>query len=222
MNTSPDWNAQEGEAGYIENKPFEKIIFDGIIESDNIIVYNYYTNSSSVYISLEGTEILHFTEYGEAQEITLDWPNIKIYWNGVDQITITNLSYESADAIKNYISVYGYNRRLLSSSIDDSVIKTFPQTLSDDNKNQALANLGINPVVWKYMMNPINVASEDTIPKELKIHIGDDVYRLKYPVAAMYTFNGILPIDINDSKLTFKLADDSQVTVSVGEGFWEL
>ena len=111
---------------------------------------------------------------------------------------------------------------LNESSLNNNVITTFKQELTEENKNQALANLGIDPVVWKYMCNPINVASEDTIPNELKIHIGDDVHRLKYPIAAMYTFNGILPIDINDSKLTFKLADDSEQIVYVSEGFWEL
>ena len=143
-----DWNAQPGESGYIENKPVEKIIFNGIIESDNTIVYDYNISSTSAYISLEGTEILHFTEYGEEQEITLDWPNIKIYWNGVDKVVITNLSDDPIDSIKGYISVYGYDRQLPSSSIDDTVIKTFPQTLSDDAKNQARSNLGISNPDW--------------------------------------------------------------------------
>lgn len=171
---TPNWNAQEGEAGYIENKPFEKIIFDGIIERDNLIVYNYYTNDSSVYISLEGTEILQFEEYGAEQEITLDLPAIEIYWNGVDQVYITNLSDKPIDIIKNYISVYGYNRRLLSSSIDDGVIKTFPQTLSDDAKNQVLSNLGIDPVVWKYMMNPYGITPGQPIPEDLANIIYDE------------------------------------------------
>ena len=142
-----DWNAQQGEAGYIENKPFEKIIFNGIIESDNTIVYNYNPDCTSLYISFESREILHFTEYFEEQEITLNWPNIKVYWNGVDMVVITNLSDNTIDFIKNNISFYGYNSQLPSSSIDNSVIKTFPQTLSDTDKNQALANLGIPRVI---------------------------------------------------------------------------
>lgn len=86
-----------------------------------------------------------------------------------------------------------------------------------------MANLGIDPIVWKYMMNPINVASDtiSIIPDELKFDIGDGNAKLKYPIVAMYTFNGILPIGITDSQLTFKLADDSKVTVYVGKGHCE-
>lgn len=56
----------------------------------------------------------------------------------------------------------------------DTVVKTTPQTLSDTDKNQALANLGIDPIVWKYMCNPyiieLNSATSEVnnaIPEEL-------------------------------------------------------
>ena len=52
--------------------------------------------------------------------------------------------------------------------IPDTVIKTTPQSLSDDDKNQALANLGIDPVVWKYLCNPYIIEPENTLPDYLR------------------------------------------------------
>ena len=51
--------------------------------------------------------------------------------------------------------------------IPDTVIKTTPQSLSAAAKNQALSNLGIDPVVWKYMCEPYIIESESRIPDYL-------------------------------------------------------
>ena len=51
--------------------------------------------------------------------------------------------------------------------IPDTVIKTTPQTLSDTDKNQALSNLGIDPVVWKYLANPYIIEPVNTLPDYL-------------------------------------------------------
>ena len=61
------------------------------------------------------------------------------------------------------------------------VIKTVPQTLSDTDKNQALANLGIDPIVWKYICNPLVIRDEMECPQEL-LNNGN----LKYKIPAMY------------------------------------
>lgn len=58
--------------------------------------------------------------------------------------------------------------------LPNTVFKTTPQTLSATDKNQALTNLGIDPVVWKYICNPCIVEFDRTtyecnsaIPEEL-------------------------------------------------------
>lgn len=68
--------------------------------------------------------------------------------------------------------------------IPDTVIKTTPQTLSDTDKNQALANLGIDPVVWKYLCNPFIVKQGSKFPDEL---LAEGVeLDSKYHIPAMY------------------------------------
>lgn len=82
--------------------------------------------------------------------------------------------------------------------IPDTVVKTTPQTLSDTDKNQALANLGIDPVVWKYMCNPYVIDagnSGGTIPEELVSIIFNDNGYLRPIVQKLIVFlNG--PINI--------------------------
>ena len=58
--------------------------------------------------------------------------------------------------------------KLSADFIPNTVLKTIPQRLSDTDKNQALANLGIDPVVWKYICNPIVITSlDDTVPVDI-------------------------------------------------------
>lgn len=79
--------------------------------------------------------------------------------------------------------------------LPNTVLKTTPQTLSDAEKNQALTNLGIDPVVWKYMCNPLVISVGDTVPEELlgsKYIYGDNTYyKIKYPNRAMYKYKYI-------------------------------
>ena len=113
-----------------------------------------------------------------------------------------------------YLSVtngkYFKKKTLEDIYLPDTVIKTTPQTLSDTDKNQALTNLGIDPVVWKYMCNPCIIKDGEKVPEEL---IGDwdedegDRYHIKYPYLNMYLFkydNTIFrPCHINDIGLGF-------------------
>lgn len=275
LNTSPDWNAQVNEAGYIENKPFYKktgwnddsYIYINFNGEDEILVggklyshegdgqgfgygykYKLYffegTESNSpiiptddpieIYCSdknnlIEQSCIIYFTDREDGQFELIFTPHHCIsymddsegYYVTVKINNFNNIKYDNT-------FILGQERileqkKLDVSNIEGAISYNSKQYLNTENKNQALANLGIDPVVWKYMMNPINVASDKIliIPDELKFDSGGGEYRLKYPIAAMYTFNGILPIDINASQLKFKLADDSLKTVYVGEGQWE-
>lgn len=71
-----------------------------------------------------------------------------------------------AESALNAISVEAITY-LSEEYLPDTVLKTTPQTLSADAKNQALANLGIDPIVWKYMMNPFIIENRVIVPDYL-------------------------------------------------------
>lgn len=79
------------------------------------------------------------------------------------------LSTESENPVMNKVITEELNK------LKETVIKTTPQTLSADAKNQALANLGIDPIVWKYICNPLILGDYLLeIPLELRdIILGD-------------------------------------------------
>ena len=99
------------------------------------------------------------------------------------------------DDVQFYMGDDGESNILISSEVDfdliialssefipDTVLKTTPQTLSDTDKNQALANLGIDPIVWKYMCAPLPINDQDNCPEELL----DERGNLKYQIPSMY------------------------------------
>lgn len=148
--TTPDWNAQEGEAGYIENRPFERKNIEPFI-SNNEVVYNtpdlmdvYIQCYDSIYSFPFG-----YDDYGifieSEKEIYIVEDDVSIKARRSEyEIRVQNLTNElDVNYITNLITVFYVDRKLNQSDIDNTVIKTTPQTLSDDDKNQALANLGI-------------------------------------------------------------------------------
>lgn len=96
---------------------------------------------------------------------------------GITRLIITASSDEDVFAYKIYVdeSFSLFVETLPEVYLPKTVLKTTPQTLSDDAKNQALANLGIDPVVWKYMCNPLILGDYLLeIPLELRdIILGD-------------------------------------------------
>lgn len=176
---TPDWNAQEGEAGYINNKPFgaklteldfeeydgkaytyldHELVVDGdftlyIIDGEgNIYITPNDANSSSIAIGPNGDSIGIELNY---QDLTISFsPDVHI-----DEDTL------------NWCKSHIYHckiSKLDGNFISDTVLKTTPQTFSDEDKNQALANLGIDPVVWKYMCEPYVIFMDKPIPDELR------------------------------------------------------
>ena len=95
----------------------------------------------------------HYDEYGYQNDITFD--ELIEY---IDKYSSTVIST-------------AVDKRVLSSEfISDTVIKTTPQKLSDADKNQALSNLGIDPVALKYMINPLVInyeAGDMKLPEDL-------------------------------------------------------
>lgn len=203
-----DWNAKEGEAGYIENKPFE-------------YRYSYKEDINTEFTSSDMTQdFFIFSEEDIHKNFTLRYTG-ELYYNDLGSSIVykigdtggsilVNKLYESFSDSNFSVSCYyddselgyfisvTYNKgkddpkyevrnanieiivdekivKIDEKYLSDTVLKTTPQTLSDDAKNQALANLGIDPVVLKYLVNPFILGEYIlTIPLELRdIILGD-------------------------------------------------
>lgn len=188
-----DWNAQEGEAGYIENRTH----YLEHTEVLNIQTKHHSNINVSEYAYLEffingHYEIQIKVQDGYFEKVLDKYTNpydTHPYFsgqieNGVLYFDIDD--WEDADPI---VQIIGPKYIKLSEGfIPDTVVKTVPQTLTDVNKNQALTNLGIDPVVWKYICNPFLINNYTSCPEELL----DEEGNLKYQIPSMYIvhYNG--------------------------------
>ena len=233
-NAGADWEAKEGEAGFIKNKPFTlwpspwegvyfnegdeyewmtdvnngvviKVRFNGVYEK--IITLNYNALRKGYTISV--------LPYLEGYDTPIPCLFVSLILDGSDRVSIQRI--DPTDLNEVYVEVFNMSdlKRLDGAYIDDTVLKTTPQELSNNDKNQALANLGIDPVVWKYICNPLVIENGKPVPEELigeYVDHGDDMptpsfekgYKLKYPNLGMY-------------KVLFKVGDTS--IVSSFEGY---
>lgn len=229
-----NWEAKEGEAGYIENKPFgigeELIPLDMIVKFSQLqkVSVDWASNVFDVYlhpdpgydsfiskdINPDADDILNIKEKGAgrvfgysinnkmiyeeidhnnfnqtldgidtqfdfvlgmkySQDTIGDTGNYFVVYEGVMYV-IHNITYNKIYNDESYMNVY-HTEKIHENYLPDTILKTTPQTLSDTDKNQALANLGIDPVVWKYMCNPLILGDYLLeIPLELRdIILGD-------------------------------------------------
>ena len=218
---TPNWNAQEGEAGYIKNRTHSAKIINPIVASDNLIEYNWITDYNKLHMiypsNIGGYKTLYLP-HGEPMTISgneffeVDKYSIDIEWDGDSSIRLVFVE-GGANNFAQYFTqnlTVGEYVQLSGVYIPDTVLKTTPQTLSDSDKNQALANLGIDPVVWKYMCNPheiiYDVESGDlnnaTIPQELHDIIWDDTNEcLRNIVCKVLIFKAFTVDDITNESI---------------------
>lgn len=197
---TPNWNAQEGEAGYIENrthstKPYNKIVInDEDISAEYTLLDGLENNFA---YQLEGYDRIFRVIAPETNKPIgsvepNDWGHISSFGHGFGIICSQGKIYINNNygyvAYKNITFWNEQISKLDEIFLPDTVLKTTPQILSDTDKNQALTNLGIDPVVWKYMCNPCIIKSGVKVPEEL---IGDfdeedQQFYIKYPYKNMY------------------------------------
>jgi hypothetical protein len=149
-----DWNAQEGEAGYIENKPYKK--FNSSIEKyeENSLVFSRPEDEAASMLLNYKTINGYIEKYHELYK--LNGKDFE-FREGTARFTITysnGMYYLSsnrynADDLLSMIENKELSIFFIIDGIDDiyltdNVIKTTPQTLSDDAKNQVKENLGIS------------------------------------------------------------------------------
>ena len=171
-----DWNAKEGEVGYIKNKPFESGDIRQIyVNGDYSINVGKFNVGDRIDISWDLTYYNEKIVRGNTSFVIEE--GVNTYYNK-DNFNIYVGDYNDgvhiyAEAFGGGESHYGKvivavnNKPIPESYIPNTVIKTTPQTLSDTDKNQALANLGIDFNVLMYSMNPIVIEFHDRIPEEL-------------------------------------------------------
>lgn len=249
---TPDWNAQKGKAGYIENRTHYVDIIRGETLKDISAASDIYADSklkSHGYENIDGDTFMKLV-YEQGSETYIDNLYIgpefikaiqgeRIYYNydtsyqfdysysydsstDTDIETYTSTIWINVDAMvdrleddevleyakekaKESIIVYDLKyvpsgKYFIKKTLEDkylpnTVLKTTPQTLSDEDKNQALTNLGIDLVVWKYMCNPIDInpilhsvdldGNEDILGEKYRPeNYGYEVYKFKPNVCA--------------------------------------
>ena len=221
---TPDWNAKKGEAGYIENRPFGLVtqleqsirIEDDINYEDGtgIIKFKHYADFKILQQSTLGSSTTIYNDCSESNYIILfnsdylmpeEYLSFKRkYEDGGEFIHEYEIgfTYESDDSLRNEIS---------------KALKTLTYVYDDGTEGftkipQSMVNMPyIDPVVWKYMLNPHVIKSGDNVPKEL---IGEfdeesgDRYYLKYPYLNMYLFEHddtiFRPNEISDAGFMFE------------------
>lgn len=162
-----DWNAKEGESGYIKNKPYE--IFKSRIEkvdnntlrvkiaedeySGNYSVTGHYIKWSNSLYKLQHDETN--LEIGDGRDILY-----VIYDKGDYYLTH---SRNDADSILSYFVDYPEENSIfyVVNGIDgiyltDNVVKTIPQKLSGNAKSQVLENLGLGEVATKQELTELS------------------------------------------------------------------
>lgn len=183
-----DWNAQEGEAGYIENKPCS---IDYMIISDNPVISDMSTagfeNSETYEVSVQyasymniiGLCVVRDSGYSGVIYVPIKYGEINnlvhtIYDVGYDsQVFISidaaygpmgsrQIKVKSNAKITKIIGVAGFNK-INENFIPNTVIKTTPQTLSGYEKNQALANLGIADLLEA--LKPVELVTDEDFPE---------------------------------------------------------
>ena len=217
---TPDWNAQDGDPGYIENRThyfeinhkqfldlqkveegsylYEDFVNQGYEELDNIFVSPIY-NDSSYNIVIYCTKDIIVTDNTDTKfsikilDTKTDFSVGIIDKKRMNRFNVRLFKHINEDGdIIYYVVIYclEVNHDTIKQSVDeciclvdninddvtirtlddifipDTVLKTTPQTLSDTDKNQALANLGIKTIVAKQYR---------TIPSELLDRDADEL-----------------------------------------------
>lgn len=151
--SNPDWTAQEGEEGHIENKPFEETY---ILKVTSAGTYTYKGNGNYTY----RVKWVNNHTHGNIEELKTDGSIITvnvfgalgqrpvtIQYTGYNSTLVITDQYNALDE-EHYIMFGVSITQIPEYFIPDTVIKTTPQVLSDTDKNQVKENLGISNPDW--------------------------------------------------------------------------
>ena len=191
---TPDWDAQEGEAGYIENRThyvtgtIETINLNGewsitktniIVNDDSIIDISW--NIDFMANHTEGS--CRFTGTDESNSYSFDNDGFHIdFQNHGGLIDLDMWAFGGADPHYGTVTIgvdFKY-KTLDEVYIPDTVVKTTPQTLSDTDKNQALTNLGLTDIAKKSELDEVYSSAVTNTNVQISEFYFNKVFNLKY------------------------------------------
>ena len=162
-----DWNAKEGEPGYIKNKPFYNNV-DCVINKSG--EYNNVYEKSSVIFNNKTLFNLEDIAYDDVIVIN-SGPPVTLEKRYENDGTITLI----IEDVSNYLSAY---------PIIIGNLVTIPEIFIPDTIARK-SDIVVDPIVWKYICNPLIIEEGISIPDEL---YDKDRDWLKYEYPAMYRF----------------------------------
>lgn len=127
--------------------------------------YIYSTEYNSVDEDPYGIQIYY---YKEASSYYLEISMSYLYYEGEEDYKTHLEKYIKKFNFAVFCNLEGVKLKQINYDLLPSdVVSKKTENLSQYQKNKILANLGIDPVVWKYMCNPIFITSGDSIPADL-------------------------------------------------------
>ena len=163
------------------------------IENVNYAICGVDTNKAYVgvqlyYKSSNGLIQTIITKYIKVNNSTRDYT---VFYTNSDGYTVSLCAYQGRLWAKSNSASFNDDKfgviivstfstyAVSESKLPNSVIKTTPQELFKFEKEQALTNLGIDPIVWKYLCNPLIIRFGNGVPLEL-LRDDDSLNYLKY------------------------------------------
>ena len=146
---TPDWNAREGENGYIKNKPFYNNV-DYVINKGG--EYKNVHNESNVTFNNKILFNLGDIAYGAAITIN-SGPPVTLEKRYESDGTTTLI----IEDVSNYLSTYPI-------IIGDLV--TIPEIFIPDTIARK-SDIVVDPIVWKYLCNPCVIKNGEQVPEDL-------------------------------------------------------
>ena len=136
---------KKGEAGYIENKPFGVVDFNSVEWFYHDDASWYITPMISSKVKYEG--VIYEIPDNDDEPVNLGDGSIGLakypyYDDNLMYVVCYGITESTDERLQNIL--FEVNTKLDEQYLPNTVLKTTPQVLSDTDKNQALANLGID------------------------------------------------------------------------------
>lgn len=190
-----DWNAAEGEVGYIKNKPFsanDKVItipdsFEGYIYTFELVNEDF-----EVWITYEDKKIPFLANVPKYHDVESDdgeyyWT---IDWDGNGTLIIA----------EQYSEILNPSHIEIHQNIEQISEALIPDTIARKSEIE-----GFDPVVWKYMCEPLFLYTGKKIPNELLTNNGNLKYKYPnmYRIKPMEDDEGFFDVFHSDSSAVF-------------------
>ena len=196
---TPDWNASEGEDGYINNRThYKKELVDFYGLEDSYWDEDVETFNHSFYIEVNRDKIIDSISFSYNNKESED---IIISDTEIDFETSIQVTSKDIYDFKGSISIEDYGKYKVihitahcdseCSNLKANIKELKLVKLSEDFIPDTIARksdiIAFDPVVWKYICDPLVIRHGDTVPSEL---LNDEGYiKTEYRKRGMYTLS---------------------------------